>query len=302
MSGTTNGGAASGRLEMHRLGDLTVLEHIQRVPKESRVKSMAKNGWEAKKQGILLVANILDGEHAGTLHVYDGGTRWRVGLRTVGEDYSLPCWVEDMSEAEAAEKFDIFNSESKKPTPYDHYKVGIAYGEPHQTAIKAALDSLGLVGAETSSYGNGDPGQVAALTACRRVVDGAFKEHKHLETPSERWPKASERLAEVIALLRDAYTDETAHDADMIQAVARLRTQHGQLSAAARRHLVNTIGSYTTKQWRDLATRNIENTGSQGGSVSRANFIATLLVTEHNRSAPPGADLQTALSKTPVAA
>jgi hypothetical protein len=287
---------------MHRLGDLTVLEHIQRVPKESRVKSMAKNGWQPKKEGILLVAHITDGGNAGTLHVYDGGTRWRVGLRTVGEDYRIPCWVEDMSEAEAAEKFDIFNSESKKPSAYDHYKVGIAYEEPHQTAIKAALDSLGLVGAETSSYGNGEPGQVAALAACKRVVDGAYKEHKQLDSPAERWERASERLAEVIALLRDAYTDETAHDADMIQAVARLRTQHGELAPEVGRHLVKTIGSYTVRQWRDLATRNIQDTGSQGGSTSRANFIATLLVTEHNRTAPRGAELQTALSKHVVAA
>lgn len=301
MTGNTSKGAASGRLEMHRLGDLSVLEHIQRVPRESRVKAMAKNGWQEKKQGILLVAKILDGDHAGTLHVYDGGTRWRVGMRTVGEAHAIPCWVEDMSEAEAAEKFDIFNSESKKPTAYDHYKVGIAYGEPHQIAIKGALDSLGLLGAETSSYGNGEPGQVAALASCKRVVDGAFKEHKHLEDLEKRWHQASERLAKVLGILRDAYTDDTAHDADMIQAVARLRTQHGELAPGVRRHLVNTIGSHTVGEWRDLATRNIENSGSQGGSASRANFIATLLVTEHNSSAPDGAKLLTALSKTPVA-
>jgi hypothetical protein len=286
---------------MHRLGDLTALEHIQRVPRDSRVKSMAKNGWEVKKQGILLVAKITDGDHAGTLHIYDGGTRWRVGLRTVGEDYEIPCWVEDMSEAEAAEKFDIFNSESKKPTPFDHYKVGIAYGEPYQTAIKHALDSLGLVGGETSSYGNGEPGRVAALVACKRVIDGAYKGNKDLDDP-RRWELASERLEEILAILRDAYTDEDAHDADMIQAVARLRTQHGRFSQKARRHFVNTIGSATAARWRSLAQSNIERSGSQGGSVSRANFIATLLATEHNRSAPSGAELRTALSKKPVAA
>jgi hypothetical protein len=298
MSGTTNGGApVGGRLELHRLDDLTVLEHIQRVPKDSRVKSMAKGGWQAKKQGILLVAKITDGAHRGTLHVYDGGTRWRVGMQTVGGDYEIPCWVEDLSEAEAAEKFDIFNSESKKPTAYDHYKVGIAYGEPYQTAIKAALDSLGLVGGETSTYGNGEAGQVAALAACKRVIDGAYKEHRQLDASPERWEKASERLADVLALLRDAYTDETAHDADMIQAVARLRTQHGEFSKRTRRHLVNTISSATAARWRSIAQGNIERSGSQGGSVSRSNFIATLLATEHNSSAPSGAKLRTALSK-----
>jgi hypothetical protein len=300
MTGTNNGGAVNGRLETHRLGDLTALEHIQRVPRESRVKSMAKNGWEAKKQGILLVAKITDGDHAGTLHIYDGGTRWRVGLRTVGEDYEVPCWVEDMSEAEAAEKFDIFNSESKKPTPFDHYKVGIAYGEPHQTAIKRALDSLGLEGGEKSSYGNGEPGKVAALVACKRVITGAFKAHRDLGDEPKRWDLASERLAEVIAILRDAYTtDEDAHDGDLIQAVARLRTQHGEFSPEVRRHLVNTINSATAARWRSWAQSNMESAGgSQGGSESRANFIATLLATEHNRSAPRDAELQTALSKS----
>ncbi len=298
MPGTTNGGSLSGRLERHRLGDLTVLEHIQRIPKESRVRSMAKNGWQPKKEGILLVAKIAGGSHAGTLHIYDGGTRWRVGLQTVGEDYSIPCWVEDMSEAEAAEKFDIFNSESKKPTPYDHYKVGIAYGEPHQTAIKRALDSLGLEAGEKASYGNGEPGRVAALAACKRVVTGAYKSHRDVDDDDKRWQLASERLAEVLEALRDAYTDEDAHDADMIQAVARLRTQHGRFSQKARRHLVNTIGSATATRWRSLARSDMEQTGgSQGGSESRANFIATLLATEHNGSAPNGAELRTALSR-----
>lgn len=304
MSGTKeNGGSPDGRLEMLRLGDLTVLEHIQRIPRESRVKSLVKAGWQPKKQGILLVAEIVGGEHAGVMHVYDGGTRWRVGLQTEGADYVIPCWVERMSEAEAAEKFDIFNSESKKPTPYDHYKVGIAYGEPHQTSIKRALDSLGLEAGEKASYGNGEPGRVAALVACKRVVTGAYKSHRDVGDDAERWQLASERLAEVIGLLRDAYTDEDAHDADMIQAVGRLRTQHGKLSQKVRRHLVNTIGSATATRWRSLARNDMENAGgSQGGSESRANFIATLLATEHNGSAPNGAELRTALSKKKVAA
>jgi hypothetical protein len=300
MTGINNGSGPSGRLEVHRLGDLAVLEHIQRVPRESRIKSLAKAGWQPKKQGILLVAKITDGKHAGTLHVYDGGTRCRLGLRTVGEDYTLPCWVEDMTEAEAAEKFDIFNSESKKPTPFDHYKVGIAYGEPHQVAIKRALDGLGLVGGETASYGNDEPGQVAALVACKRVVVGAYKEHKVLDEDPKRWQLASDRLAEVLEILREAYEDDEAHDADLIQAVGRLRTQHGKLSQKTRRHLVSTLSSATPARWRSLAQSNIDSSGSQGGSVSRSIVIATLLATEHNRSAKRGAELH-ALSKVVVA-
>jgi hypothetical protein len=40
-----------------------------------------------------------------------------------------------------------------------------------------------------------------------------------------------------------------------------------------------------------------EASGSQGGSQSRANFITTLLATEHNRTAPKDAVLTTPASK-----
>lgn len=216
---------------------------------------------------------------------------------TVGEDYVMPCWVEEMSEAEAAEKFDIFNSESKKPTAYDHYKVGIAYGEPYQVAIKRALDELGLVGGETSSYGNGEPGVVAALAACKRVVEGAYKGARDAGNDDLRWQLASDRLSEVLGVMRDAYTDDSAHDADMLQAVARLRAQHGEFGPAVRRHLVNTIGSTTVSMWRSLAQRVQDQTGSQGGSSSRANFIAQILASEHNKTAASDAKLDTALSR-----
>jgi hypothetical protein len=290
-------GVTNGRLEMRRIGDVTVLEHIQRVPKASRIKTLGRDGWQEKKQGILLVALIKDGEHAGTYHVYDGGTRWLLAQETVGPDYVMPCWVEEMTEAEAAEKFDIFNSESKKPTAYDHYKVGIAYGEPHQIAIKKALDALGLEGGETSDYGNGEPGVVAALAACKRIIQGAYKTARDANSDQERWDSASGRLAEVLSIMRDAYTDDTAHDADVMQAVARLRAQHGEFSPDVRRHLVNTISSATVSVWRSMAQNAQEASGSQGGSVSRANFIATLLATEHNKTASGPAKLDTALAR-----
>jgi len=294
-SGTEQGAVpGNGRLEEHRLADLEVLEHIQREPKQSRINSMVRQGWQQKKQGILLVARITDGDHEGVLHVYDGGTRWRVGRRTVGDDYVLPCWVEDLTEAEAAERFDIFNSESKKPSAYDHYKVGIAYDEPHQTAIKRALDSLLLVGADgISSYGNGEPGEVSALATCKRIVQGAYREHKTLPE-GERWEAASDRLAEVLGILRDAYTDSTAHDGDMMTAVARLRSTHGDMSEETRRHLVATLASATVPRWRSLANT-LKDTA--GGSESRGNFVAQLVATEHNRSAPDNAKLRTPMSK-----
>jgi hypothetical protein len=296
MTGIPTTGASNGRLEQHRLRDLTVIEAIQRVAKDSRIKTLGRNGWQSKKQGILLVARVTDTEHEGKLHVYDGGTRHRLGMQTVGPDYVMPCWVEDMSLAEAAEKFDIFNSESKKPSPYDHFKVGVAYGEPSQTAIKRAFDQLGLVGAETSSYGNGQPGEVAALIACKHVVMGGFRENKDLPEPA-RWDAGSDRLVEVLRLLRDAYTTADAHDADMVQAVARVRAQNGAMSEDTRTHFIETIADMPAARWRSMAQQVQEASGSQGGSQSRANFIATLLATEHNKTAAKTAMLTTPASK-----
>jgi len=234
--------------------------------------------------------------------VYDGGTRYRLGLSTVGPAHVMPCWVEDMTLAEAAEKFDIFNSESKKPTPYDHYKVGVAYGQPYQTAIRKALDTLGLVGAETSSYGNGNPGEVAALVACKNVVDGGYKEVKNL-TEVERWEAGTDRLVEVLSILREAYTNADAHDGDMLQAVNRVRAQNGVMTPETRSHFIATISALTAAQWRSMAQNVQEASGSQGGSQSRANFIATLLATEHNKTANKTAMLTTPASKlSPIVA
>ena len=57
---------------------------------------------EGYRDLMLLVARIKDGEHAGKLHIYDGGTRYKLGMATVGPDHVMPCWVEDMKLAEAA--------------------------------------------------------------------------------------------------------------------------------------------------------------------------------------------------------
>jgi hypothetical protein len=301
MDGSENGAVqGNGRLEIHRLGDLEVLEHIQREPKQSRINTMVRQGWQAKKQGILLVAEITNGAHKGVLHVYDGGTRWRVAMRTVGPEYEMPCWVETMSEADAAERFDIFNSESKKPSAYDHYKVGIAYGEPHQIAIKKAFDKLGLVGADgVTTYGNGGPGEVSALATCKRIVHGGYMEDKTLPD-DERWDAASERLVEVLGILRDAYSDATAHDGDMLIAVNRLRAQNGPFTDEARSHLVATLSSATVGHWRSTANSLKE---ASGGSESRGNFIAQLVATSHNEHASSeAAKLRTPLSRRPQAA
>jgi len=71
----------------------------------------------------------------------------------------------------------------------------------------------------------------------------------------------------------------------------------GAITGEARNHLVETIGALTAQQWRSMAQNVQEASGSQGGSQSRSNFIATLVATEHNRTAPKDAVLTTPASK-----
>ena len=211
----------------------------------------------------------------------------------MGADYVIPCWVEKMTQAEAAEKFDIFNSESKKPTPYDHYKVGIAYGEPYQTAIKRALDRLGSSAGRPRATATASPGSGGARrlqARDRRRVQGSTRTSTNETNGGARPRTGSGRSCRSCATRTRTRRARRRHDAGRSSACARSTAS----SDAVRKHLVNLIGS-PRRRWRSIAQGIIGASGSQGGSVSRANFIATSWRTEHNRSAPGGAELHVAL-------
>jgi hypothetical protein len=84
----------------------------------------------------------------------------------------------------------------------------------------------------------------------------------------------------------------------LLTAVARIRAQHGALSEEVRRHLVDTLASATVARWRSMAATLKDNSG---GSESRGNFVAQLVATEHNKSAPEEAKLRTPMSTVQLA-
>jgi len=247
--------------------DLTVVRRIQRQPKAARVKKLSSN-WDPAKEGVLFVAKLTDGPHKGVLHIYDGGTRWEA--KADEPDYVFRCLVSPMTEKQAAQAYLAFNNESKRPSAYENYVVGIEAEWPYCLAMQIAFDDLELIAVERSSTRN----QIAAIAASRNIVLAAHR-------VSGDWEMASDRLRDVLVLCRELYDDHTAHDADLIQTVANLWALNpGKLDGPARNRFIERTGDRRVSRWRMAAS---DLTASTGGSESRAITMARMLAQHHNK-------------------
>jgi hypothetical protein len=265
-----------------RAGDLVVIGDIQRTPTDDRIKAFG-SVWDHDRVGILLVAEITDkGPYFGQLHITNGGTRKRTAEMLFGPDYIFPTFIRKMTMAEAAQEFLSENRDAKLPLFYWQYRVGLVAREPVMLAIEDALDALGLEAGTSASYGNGVPGQVAALKACERIVSSHIKLGKSYD-------QASAKLAYVIGMCREAYADKSAHSADMMQAVNRLyRDNTTKLTTKTNRaRLVQTVGRASVDAWNSQATSQRK----LGGSESRSTYIAYFVGREYNKRLAPAKKL-----------
>lgn len=303
MSSTTS--PDRGELRHLPAKDLTVIAAIQRQPSPARVRQFQGEKWNEAKTGILSVARISDGEYKGRLHIVDGGTRWKAKINDGGENYMFPCYVRDMTLEDAAKAFLAFNKDSMKPSAFSRYTVGVRAGEPAALAVKAALESIPLTPNPSASlYGNGDgtAGDFAAFAAAERIVLKTY-------AVEGDWDKASDLLAWSIKIGRRAYPQHgqpgTAfgHDADIIQAIARIGADNPLVLGDDQRehnltHAVSTwlgTGDVNTKLFKTGATMEpshwkielMRETKNHGGSSSRGQVLAKLIVRNHNRSLTP---------------
>lgn len=284
--------------------DLTVIAAIQRQPSPARVRQFQGEKWNEAKTGILSVARISEGEYKGRLHIVDGGTRWKAKMDDGDENYVFPCYVRDMTLEEAAQAFLAFNKDSMKPSAFARYRVGVRAGEDAALAMQRAFEKVPVVASQSmSTYGdNNDPGDFAAIAAGERIVLTAYKAEGD-------WDKASDLLAWCITLGRKAYPQHgdpgTAHghDADIIQAIARIGMLNPIVIGDSDReaNLARAINSWfgTGERNTKLFKTNqrmepshwkvalVEATKSHGGSSSRGQQLAKLLVTNHNRKFKP---------------
>ena len=268
-----------GNYELHYASDLTVLSEIQRVPTDARITQLARE-WDRSKEGILLVAEITDGEHAGTLHVYDGGTRLRAKLngapstQRIDEvkpqpNYVFETVVKPMTMKEAAEAFLSFNRDSRKPGAMDQYVIGVEAGEPVHIALKEVLDHFGVTAGYPPSRDT-----LAAIKAAERVIGMG----------SNDVPAGKQLLLDTLSLTRDIYHDGHAHDADLIQAIARLIHLNPVLltTKAARSRLIEITSALSVGQWRMKAQNERGMEATSGGSSSRAVHLARQIGEKYN--------------------
>lgn len=302
MSSTTS--PERGELRHLPAKELTVIAAIQRQPSPARVRQFQGDKWNEAKTGILSVARIKDGEYTGRLHIVDGGTRWKAKMNDGDEHYMFPCYVKEMTLEGAAQAFLAFNKDSMKPSAFSRYMVGVRAGEPAALAVKAALEMIPLTpNPSASPYGDdGTPGDFAAFAAAERIVLKTY-------AAEPDWDKASELLAWSIGIGRRAYPQHGqpgaahGHDADMIQAIARIGADNPLvLGDDTREHnlarAINTwlgTGDLNTKLFKTGATMEpshwkielMRETKNHGGSSSRGQVLAKLLVRNHNRDMTP---------------
>lgn len=301
---TSSASPDRGELRHLPAKDLTVIAAIQREPSPARVRQFQGDKWNEAKTGILSVARISEGEYEGRLHIVDGGTRWKAKMKDGDENYLFPCYVKDMTLEGAAQAFLAFNKDSMKPSAFARYQVGVRAGEHSALAMKRAFELVPVSPSpSTSSYGDDSvPGDFGAIAAAERIVTTAYREEGD-------WEKASDLLAWCIAMGRLAYPQHghpgTAHghDADIIQAIARIGMLNPLVIGDEPRELnlahgINTwlgTGERNTKLFKYGQTMEpshwkvalVDATKNLGGSSSRGQMLAKLLVTNHNRELKP---------------
>ena len=271
--------APAKRYECLPCSALDVIIEIQREPTPQRLSQLGAI-WNDARAGILLVAQITDkGVYHNTLHIYDGGTRWRVAKKLFGEDYEFDCFIRPMTLQEAAVEFLAENRDSMNPHFFYQYRVGLVAKEPVMLAIEGALKRVGVVAGTSSSYGNGQPGSVGSLKACERIISN------HAKAGGKKgqiaYSAAAQRLADVLDVSRSIYNDKSAHNADLIQAIARLwalNEDKFKVEANVKR-FVTTTGSMTLDAWNSQTT----SARKLGGSESRSTYLAYFIRRQYNK-------------------
>jgi hypothetical protein len=283
------------RKELIPARDLTVILRIQADRSPDRVRQRARE-WNEMLLTPLLVVVLTDGPDKGRKHICDGGTSWRAktasylpaGARDPG--YVFSCLVREGTEQEAARLYLAVNRDNKKPTAVDNYNVGLAAKEPVFVAMHRALGMNNLTVGQRASFGaDGEPGVVAGVAACERIMKAGYGEW-------DDWDRASAHLSWTLQLARRIYKDDHAHDADLLQAIARIGLFNPQFvhEVTIEDRFVQTVSALPAETWvaKAQASRASEQMATSGGSASRAAHMARVLVAAHNAKASKGEKLR----------
>ncbi len=191
-------------IQQIRASLLTIDTRVQRgPPTAARVKQLVAN-FDLDRMGIITVSK----RRGGGLTVLDGQTRL-VALKELDlEDWEVTCNLyTGLTEAEEAHLFRILNN-TRKPTPYDDFTVGVTEGDPECLAIMNIIKKHGLKLAGTSQ-----DGAIACVSALRLSYRaGADSLNRALETATVAWGLTADAVQGVIvrglAIVHETYGDE----------------------------------------------------------------------------------------------
>lgn len=276
------------RPEVLRAGDVNVYPELQADRTAARIRQR-RDEYDERMLTPLVVARLTDGRHKGKLHVCDGGTtvrRWTdADMRDRDPSHLLVAMVADMTEAEAAGLYLAVNKFGKSPTAPDNYRVGLHAGFDEPVAIERALRPLNLEVASNANYGTPEHrGTVAAIASMAAIVKDAHRRYGD-------WLIASDALKWTLSVCRMAYKDESAHDGDLIRAVAHLSMANPDLATDVQAvdRLVSTLATENVAIWRsramagEMADGYAYGKASTGGSASRGRRIAHLVADRYNK-------------------
>lgn len=177
---------------------------VQRQPPtEARVRQLVAN-FDLDRMGIITVSK----RKGGTLAVLDGQTRLAALADLDLEDWEATCNVyTGLTEAEEAHLFRILNN-TRKPTPYDDFKVGITEGDPECLSIMVIVTRHGL-----KLCSNSQDGGIACISTLRQSFRaGADSLDRALETAKAAWGlRADAMLGSIVrglAIVHETYGDE----------------------------------------------------------------------------------------------
>lgn len=242
-------------LEFIRVADMTPNHAYQRERKPTEVQRLIRE-WVDHRVGALIVNRRSTGE----VLIDDGGHRWDAARQRFGDDYELPCVVnDDLSGSDESDVFLGVNRDRANVGKWDEYRVGLEGGHQPYVRIEAVLRARGL-GAASTARAN----RIGGIQSLLRV-EAAF---------------GLDVLGQTLDVLAEAFTHEaTTWDADMIQAVARLLGLNDGVDID---RLCRSLRKFTVPQWRLRAHH-----GLGGGPLRRSIRIALVVAEEYNRRLGP---------------
>lgn len=288
-------------IQRFRAGDLSIvhsvtidgnLHWLQRHEKATRIAQLA-NEWDDALVGVFTIHELIDHPtQPGITHVGDGGCRLRAKTdpeasgKPADPDYEFFGTREAVTCQESARRFLATNKDRKAVSKLDEFRVALTAQAPWAVALQGALDEFSLVADQFPSYGNGQPGKMAAVASCEVVVrQGAG---------GSNWEDGSTHLAKILSITRAAFRPGGvvdagmvyAHDGDLIRALNSVIRHNPEKLSESRnlQRLQDTLQGKNPSWWKAESGGMSLRLGRTPGSGGRPSYLAALIVREFNKN------------------